>query len=116
MVTFQEAHRILETARKHSDAVVDLSQELLTMLEEDIGQTIAYLNKQIDNLTEEKEKAVEFAANNDKSIELEELNQAYHDLAKENEELKKQLGKRRGRPPKNLVKETARELAQMMED
>ena len=47
MLTFQEAHRILETARKHSEPVVDLANELMSMLEEDIGATILDYKRQI---------------------------------------------------------------------
>ena len=137
-MTFQEFHRIIETARKHSEPVVDLANELASMLEEDIGQTIMNYQRQIAELKVERDKAVEFAAKNDTSLELEEVNQAYHDLGKKYDELmvkynelqeadkrrreasgvcqspEKENGepkKRRGRPKKDEVRALAEELA-----
>ena len=123
-MTFQEFHRIIETARKHREPVVDLANELASMLEEDIGQTIMNYQRQIAELKVERDKAVEFAAKNDKSLELEEVNQAYHDLGKKYDELmvkyndlvkslpEEESGKKkRGRPKKDEVRALAEELA-----
>ena len=123
-MTFQEFHRIIETARKHSEPVVDLANELASMLEEDIGQTIMNYQRQIAELKAERDKAVEFAAKNDTSLELEEVKQAYNDLGKKYDELMVKYNdivkslpeeengkKKRGRPKKDEVRALAEELA-----
>ena len=122
-MTITDAKRIMEAARKHNEAVVDLSVEIMEMMNEtalealmNAQKSIRSLESELENLRKDYQRVVEFAAENDKSIELEKLNQAYHDLVKENEELKRKLtpvqkGKKRGRPKKNEP-ETVHELAQ----
>lgn len=128
-----EATRVLNTARRHGEEVVELGIELIDMLAEtydsemksmklecenqlnEAKQVIAELEKKVDD-------AQSFAARVDCSLELEAVQKENERLKAELQAMRKGPGQtpeqpkpRRGRPPKNkdAVRSLAEELASM---
>ena len=124
-----EAKRVLETARKHSEAVVDLSIELIDMLADSFEETRLEYEKRLDeakaeiaSLNKKVEETQSFAARVDCSLELEAVQKENERLKAELQAMRKGPGQtpeqpkpRRGRPPKNKdsVRSLAEELASM---
>lgn len=128
-----EATRVLNTARKHGEEVVELGIELIDMLAETYDSEINSMKLECENqLNEAKqviaelEKKVDdaqsFAARVDCSLELEAVQKENERLKAELQAMRKGPGQtpeqpkpRRGRPPKNKdsVRSLAEELASM---
>lgn len=119
-----EAKRVLETARKHSEAVVDLSIELIDMLADSFEETRLEYEKRLDEAKAEiaSLNKKSFAARVDCSLELEAVQKENERLKAELQAMRKGPGQtpeqpkpRRGRPPKNkdAVRSLAEELASM---
>jgi hypothetical protein len=128
-----EATRVLNTARKHGEEVVELGIELIDMLAETYDSEINSMKLECENqLNEAKqviaelEKKVDdaqsFAARVDCSLELEAVQKENERLKAELQAMRKCPGQtpeqpkpRRGRPPKNkdAVRSLAEELASM---
>lgn len=128
-MTADEAKRVLNTAKRHGEAVVELGNELIDMMDETFGEVKLEYEKKLDKAKAEAEalqkkvdEAQAFAARVDCSLELEAVQKENERLKAELQSMRKGPGQtpeqprpRRGRPPKNKdsVRSLAEELASM---
>lgn len=128
-MTADEAKRVLNTAKRHGEAVVELGNELIDMMDETFGEVKLEYEKKLDKAKAEAEAlqkkvddAQAFAARVDCSLELEAVQKENERLKAELQALRKSPGQtpeqprpRRGRPPKKKdeVRSLAEELASM---
>lgn len=128
-MTADEAKRVLNTAKRHGEAVVELGNELIDMMDETFGEVKLEYEKKLDKAKAEAEalqkkvdEAQAFAARVDCSLELEAVQKENERLKAELQSMRKGPGQtpeqpkpRRGRPPKNkdAVRSLAEELASM---
>lgn len=128
-MTADEAKRVLNTAKRHGEAVVELGNELIDMMDETFGEVKLEYEKKLDKAKAEAEalqkkvdEAQAFAARVDCSLELEAVQKENERLKAELQAMRKGPGQtpeqprpRRGRPPKNkdAVRSLAEELASM---
>ena len=128
-MTADEAKRVLNTAKRHGEAVVELGNELIDMMDETFGEVKLEYEKKLDKAKAEAEalqkkvdEAQEFAARVDCSLELEAVQKENERLKAELQAMRKGPGQtpeqprpRRGRPPKKKddVRSLAEELASM---
>ena len=124
-----EAKRVLNTAKRHGEAVVELGNELIDMMDETFGEVKLEYEKKLDKAKSEAEAlqkkvddAQAFAARVDCSLELEAVQKENERLKAELQAMRKGPGQtpeqprpRRGRPPKKKdeVRSLAEELASM---
>lgn len=128
-MTADEAKRVLNTAKRHGEAVVELGNELIDMMDETFGEVKLEYEKKLDKAKAEAEalqkkvdEAQAFAARVDCSLELEAVQKENERLKAELQAMRKGPGQtpeqprpRRGRPPKKKdeVRSLAEELASM---
>ena len=128
-MTADEAKRVLNTAKRHGEAVVELGNELIDMMDETFGEVKLEYEKKLDKAKAEAEalqkkvdEAQAFAARVECSLELEAVQKENERLKAELQALRKSPGQtpeqprpRRGRPPKKKdeVRSLAEELASM---
>ena len=128
-MTADEAKRVLNTAKRHGEAVVELGNELIDMMDETFGEVKLEYEKKLDKAKAEAEAlqkkvddAQAFAARVDCSLELEAVRKENERLKAELQAMRKGPGQtpeqprpRRGRPPKKKdeVRSLAEELASM---
>lgn len=128
-MTADEAKRVLKTAKRHGEAVVELGNELIDMMDETFGEVKLEYEKKLDEAKAEAEAlkkkvddAQSFAARVDCSLELEAVRKENERLKAELQAMRKGPGQtpeqprpRRGRPPKKKdeVRSLAEELASM---
>ena len=128
-MTADEAKRVLNTAKRHGEAVVELGNELIDMMDETFGEVKLEYEKKLDKAKSEAEAlqkkvddAQAFAARVDCSLELEAVQKENERLKAELQAMRKGPGQtpeqprpRRGRPPKKKdeVRSLAEELASM---
>jgi hypothetical protein len=128
-MTADEAKRVLNTAKRHGEAVVELGNELIDMMDETFGEVKLEYEKRLDKAKAEAEalqkkvdEAQAFAARVDCSLELEAVQKENERLKAELQAMRKGPGQtpeqprpRRGRPPKKKdeVRSLAEELASM---
>ena len=128
-MTADEAKRVLNTAKRHGEAVVELGNELIDMMDETFGEVKLEYEKKLDEAKAESEalqkkvdEAQAFAARVDCSLELEAVQKENERLKAELQAMRKGPGRtpeqprpRRGRPPKKKdeVRSLAEELASM---
>lgn len=99
-MTADEAKRVLKTAKRHGEAVVELGNELIDMMDETFGEVKLEYEKKLDEAKAEAEAlkkkvddAQSFAARVDCSLELEAVRTQNEKLKAENKELSEKYEK-----------------------
>ena len=99
-MTADEAKRVLKTAKKHGEAVVELGNELIDMMDETFGEVKLEYEKKLDKAKAEAEalqkkvdEAQAFAARVDCSLELEAVRKENEKLKAKNKELSEKYEK-----------------------
>lgn len=99
-MTADEAKRVLKTAKRHGEAVVELGNELIDMMDETFGevkleyeQRLDEANAKAETIQQQLDQAIDHAASVDCTLELAEARNEIKTLEAKNKELSEKYEK-----------------------